>query len=339
MTQNIGETDLHRRPDFVQTLKKLGRTIERRQLKTVQVNMGRLCNQACEHCHVKAAPGRMEVMKRGTVERLLRLLDNSPQIETVDITGGAPELNPNFRYLVSKAYQFGKRIIDRCYLTVLLEPGQEDTAGFLRDHRVEIVASMPCYSEENVDRQRGRGVFKKSIQALKMLNAIGYGQPGKKLLLNLVYNPGGAFLPGNQKQLEKDYKRHLGEEHGIEFDQLFTITNMPIERFERSLKRDKQWEAYRNLLIDNFNPQAAEEVMCRELISIGWDGVVYDCDFNQMLDLPKRADRPTIQDFERFADLEKNIVFADHCYGCTAGAGSSCGGALDEPGIGRPDVD
>lgn len=266
-------------------------------------------------------------MSTRNVDHLIRLLKNTPDINTIDITGGAPELNPNFRYFVKEIRKMDKQVIDRCNLTVLFEPGQEDTAEFLADHDVQIVASLPCYSRENVEAQRGKGVFGKSIDALLKLNNLGYG---KDKTLNLVYNPGGAFLPPAQDKLELDYKARLQEDFGIIFNNLYTITNMPIKRFLHDLKRDKKLAEYMQLLLDNFNPSAANGVMCKNLISVGFDGQIYDCDFNQMLDIPLNWQSINIADINSFDELDTNIAIANHCYGCTAGNGSSCGGAIDD---------
>jgi radical SAM/Cys-rich protein len=294
---------------------------------TLQINVGKVCNQACLHCHVEAGPARTESMTRDTAARVMKLLDASPAIDTVDITGGAPELNPSFRWLVEESRHAGRRVIDRCNLTILLEPGQEDLADFLARHRVEITASFPCYTRENVDSQRGRGVFEKSIAALRRLNALGFGIDAT-LPLNLVYNPGGASRPPPQNALEADYKRHLREEYGIEFNQLFTLTNMPIRRFADFLERSGQTEPYHKLLVERFNPQTVDGLMCRSLVSAGWDGALYDCDFNQMLEIPM-GHRVSIWDVESFEHMAgARISTARHCFGCTAGAGSSCGGAL-----------
>jgi radical SAM/Cys-rich protein len=270
----------------------------------------------------------MERMARETAERVIEVLRNTPGVESVDITGGAPELNPNFRTLVRESRRLNKRILDRCNLTVLLEPGQEDLLEFLRCEQVEIIASLPCYTAENVDRQRGRGVFDRSIQALRLLNAAGYGLPGSGLSLDLVFNPGGASLPPPQEALERDYRQRLREDFGIEFGRLLTITNMPIQRFSDYLVRIGKREQYRKLLADHFNPNTVERVMCRSLISVSWEGHLYDCDFNQMLEMPSTR-RLSIWDIDSFSTLEHDrIAVGDHCFGCTAGAGSSCGGQL-----------
>ena len=300
------------------------------ELTWLQVNVGRVCNQACHHCHVDAGPKRTEAMSAATVDRLIALMAATPQIAQLDITGGAPELNPNFRRLVQAGRALGARVIDRCNLTVLLEPGQEDLVAFLADQRVEVVASMPCYLEENVDRQRGRGVYERSIEGLRRLNAAGYGEPGSGLTLDLVYNPGGPFLPPPQEALEADYKARLAAVD-VRFDRLLTITNMPIARFRHDLQRSRRLEAYEELLERSFNPATVPGLMCRSLVSVDWQGRLYDCDFNQMLDLEvdRRVGR-TLWDVEALGELSgRRIVTGDHCFGCTAGCGSSCGGALD----------
>lgn len=313
---------------FEAALREHNIELKRDAIKILQVNIGKRCNQACHHCHVESGPNRTENMELETVERLLELLECEPQIHTVDITGGAPELNPHFRYFVSEIRKMGKQVIDRCNLTILFEEGQEDTAEFLAENKVQIVASLPCYKEDNVDKQRGKGVFGKSIAALEKLNALGYGKKDSGLILNLVYNPVGEHLPPAQAKLEADYHAHLKDEFGIEFNHLFTITNMPIKRYAHALERDGKMKDYMQLLIDNFNPQAAKGVMCTELVSIGWDGQIYDCDFNQMLDIPLNWKSRNLWDVERLSNIEPEIAVASHCFGCTAGSGSSCGGAL-----------
>ncbi|HJZ87254.1 MAG TPA: arsenosugar biosynthesis radical SAM (seleno)protein ArsS [Polyangia bacterium] len=296
---------------------------------TFQVNVGKRCNQACHHCHVDASPRRTEMMQRAVAERVVALIEASPVVEVVDITGGAPELNPNFRFLVQAARALGRRVIDRCNLTILFEAGQEDLAEFLAAERVDVVASLPCYLAENVDKQRGRGVFDKSMLALARLNALGYGRPGSPLGLDLVYNPVGAYLPPPQDQLEAQYKEQLRARFGIEFHRLFTLTNMPIKRFAEQLAREGKSAEYMSLLINHFNPQAVAHVMCRSLVSVGWEGTLYDCDFNQMLEIPLAGPRRTLWDIESVDQLGgRGIATAFHCFGCTAGAGSSCGGAL-----------
>jgi radical SAM/Cys-rich protein len=298
-------------------------------LDTLQVNLGYLCNLSCVHCHVNAGPTRTELMDRPTVDQVIELVDRAG-IGTLDLTGGAPELNPNFRYLVSEARARGVRVIDRCNLTVLFEPGQEDLAEFLAAEQVEVTASLPCYLEENVEQQRGKGVYDDSIRAIRRLNELGYAsQPG--LVLNLVYNPVGAVLPPPQDGLERDYKRELGERFGIHFNQLLTITNMPISRFGAVLLAQNQYLPYMQLLRDNYAEANLATVMCRSLVSVDWQGYLYDCDFNQMLSLPLLAsDRRHLRDLLQAPDIEGlPIATGEHCYGCTAGQGSSCGGALE----------
>ena len=299
----------------------------RKEIKTLQVNVGKLCNQACHHCHVDAGPKRKEIMQRNIFEKIISLLKKKNSVDTIDITGGAPELNPHFRFFVKELRLLGKNIIDRCNLTVLFELGQEDTAEFLANNRIKIIASLPCYEKDNVDSQRGKGVFQKSILALKNLNSLGYGKDAS-LELNLVYNPVGMHLPPSQETLEKSYKIFLKENYDITFNNLFTITNMPISRYAHNLKRNGKMEEYMQLLIDNFNPKAAHNVMCKELVSISWDGKVYDCDFNQMLDIPVNFNSLNIMRINNLNDIGKNIAVANHCFGCTAGSGSSCGGSL-----------
>ena len=314
---------------FRQAIARHQLALHRKPLTILQVNVGKFCNQACHHCHVEAGPKRMERMDMSTAARIITLLQGAKSVHTVDITGGAPELHNVFRPLVRGAHELGIKVVDRCNLTVLFEAGQEDTAQFLADHKVEITASLPCYSKNNVDKQRGSGVFQKSIDALQLLGRLGYGKPDSGLVLNLVYNPLGPFLPPAQQELEVTYKQELKELFEIEFNNLFTITNMPIKRFLDDLNRQNKLEEYMQLLLDNFNPQAAAGVMCRDLVSIGYDGQVYDCDFNQMLDIPLNFKPTTIWDVDSFDDLGKQpIAFANHCFGCTAGAGSSCSGSL-----------
>jgi len=329
-------------------------TLERERVKTLQVNIGLRCNLACHHCHVESGPKRTEKLDREAIDRILHLLEHNPDVGTLDITGGAPEMHPDFRDLVRGARALGRRVIDRCNLTILFEPGQEDTAEFLAAEGVDIVASLPCYSLENVEKQRGRGVFDGSIKALQRLNALGYGpiegsvgagtdpaaDPGddsrnarsareEKPSLDLVYNPVGAFLPPPQAQLEAEYRDELEQQFGIVFDRLLTITNMPIKRFAHELHRDGEYEAYMGLLVNHFNPTNVPDLMCRQLISVAYDGTIYDCDFNQALEILPPGPRRTIFDIEDFGELEgARIATAAHCFGCTSGAGSSCGGAL-----------
>jgi radical SAM/Cys-rich protein len=310
--------------------------LSRRKIETLQVNIGLRCNLACHHCHVESGPKRREKLDRRGIERLLWLLERHPDIGTLDITGGAPELHEDFRDLVRGARALGRRVIDRCNLTVLFEPGQQDTAEFLAEQGVDVVASLPCYSLENVERQRGRGVFDGSIRALQRLNELGYGQrsdSGESAesggRLDLVYNPVGDFLPPSQAQLEADYREQLSRHFGIHFDRLLTITNMPIKRFAHELQRDGRYDAYMALLVNHFNPENVPGLMCRHLISVAHDGTIYDCDFNQALELRPPGPRRTIHDLDDLSELEgAAIATAAHCFGCTSGAGSSCGGAL-----------
>jgi len=303
--------------------------LTRHPVTTLQINVGWRCDLACTHCHVEAGPKRTETMDRETADRILTLLRGSPSVATVDLTGGAPELNPQFRHLVVGARALGLQVIDRCNLTILLEPGQEDTAAFLAEHRVRVIASLPCTAEETVDAQRGRRVFERSIDALHKLGRLGYGRPGSPLTLDLVYNPPGATLPPPQAELEAIYRRELKERFGIEFHRLLAITNMPIRRFARALEREGSADAYTSLLISHFNPETVSELMCRSLVSVSYDGSLHDCDFNQMLDLPLGGKARTIWEVADLAGLEgDHIETARHCFGCTAGAGSSCGGTL-----------
>ncbi len=309
--------------------------IRRNALDTLQVNLGYKCNQACFHCHVNASPDRKEMMSAETVADVIAFMKASG-VKTLDLTGGAPELNDHFRALVTAARAEGVRVIDRCNLTILEEPGQETLAEFLADQLVEVTASLPCYSQENVDKQRGEGVFETSIRALRRLNVLGYGQPGSGLILNLVFNPQGPKLPPAQEALEADYHRLLKENFGIVFNQLFTITNMPIQRFGSTLVSKGEFEPYMDLLVASFQPQNLDSVMCRSLLSVDYLGYVYDCDFNQMLGLPlQHGDRAKthLRDLMDVDLIGNAIVVKDHCYGCTAGQGSSCGGALKDGGI------
>jgi radical SAM/Cys-rich protein len=293
-----------------------------------QINVGKLCNQTCSHCHVDAGPDRREIMTRETAELCMSALERT-KVPTVDITGGAPELVPVFRYLVERSRELGRRVMDRCNLTVLLLPSQADLAAFLARHEVEVIASLPYYQASQTDAQRGDGVFDKSVEAIRRLNALGYGQAGSGLSLNLVYNPVGAFLPPKQAGIEAQFKRELARRHGIVFNNLYTITNMPISRFLEFLLASGNYEGYMERLANAFNPLAAEAVMCRTMISVGWEGTLYDCDFNQMLELPTGFGAPGhIRDFDPSRLERRRIVTNNHCYGCTAGSGSSCGGAV-----------
>jgi radical SAM/Cys-rich protein len=313
-------------PSFDGTLAELALPpLRRGRTTTLQVNVGKRCDLACHHCHVESGPKRTEALDERLARRVLEVLARNPALDTLDLTGGAPELNPHFRALASGARALGRRVIDRCNLTVLLEPGQQDTPEFLAREGVDVVASLPCYTADNVDAQRGKRVYERSLTALRRLNALGYGA---ELRLDLVYNPLGPSLPAPQAKLEADYRRELGA-LGIRFDHLFTITNMPIKRFAHDLARRGESEAYLSLLVNHFNPGTVDALMCRSLLSVAYDGQLYDCDFNQALELPLAGRRATLDDLEDVAMLEGlPIATASHCFGCTAGAGSSCGGAL-----------
>lgn len=300
----------------------------------MQINVGKLCNITCVHCHVNAGPGRKEIMTRGTVDQILEWLEPT-EIPVVDLTGGAPEMIPDFKYFIRevKNQKHPRHIIDRCNLVILLEPGYEDLAQFLADYQVEVVASMPCYKPENVNAQRGEGVFDGSIKGLQMLNQLGYGSD-PNLPLHLVYNPVGAYLPPDQAELEAEYKVELEKHFGIIFNQLYTITNLPIARFLTYLKRNGKLEDYMTLLADSFNPNAVAGLMCRYTISVGWQGDIFDCDFNQMLELPMENRKPRYLWELDWQELEgRPIHLGQHCYGCTAGAGSTCGGAIENTGV------
>lgn len=315
---------------FTTAIKNAQVQLTRTSIETIQINLGKLCNQACSHCHVDASPMRKEIMEEATIDRIIELMKESRKnIKTVDITGGAPEMNPHFRKLVKAARALNFEVIDRSNLTIFFEPGHEDLPNFLAANKIRIIASLPCYTKSNVDKQRGHGVFDKSIKAIEMLNKLGYGLEGKDLKLDLAYNPGGASLPGNQIKLEADYKKELATHFNLKFNELFTITNMPINRFLSDLQRQGKHLEYMELLASNFNRDAAQNVMCKSLVSIGWNGWIYDCDFNQMLEIPINNKKTSLWDINSFDELSQNpIAFANHCYGCTAGAGSSCTGAL-----------
>lgn len=319
---------------MLETLPLLEKTtfpaIRRETVSTLQVNLGYLCNQQCVHCHVNAGPKRTEIMSAENIQNVIDYLDAS-NVKLLDLTGGAPELNPHFRDLVKAARARNVEVIDRCNLTVLEEPGQEDLVEFLAEQGVQVTASLPCYQKENVDGQRGKGVFDKSISGLKKLNQLGYGQTGSKLELSLVYNPTGPFLPPPQDMLEADYKQKLFDQHGIIFTRLLTLANMPIQRFGSSLISRGQFNDYMALLKSAHKDENLHTVMCRNLISVDWQGYLYDCDFNQMLDLPMQLDnlkKPHLRDVVGRDLSGTPIVVRGHCYGCTAGQGSSCGGAL-----------
>jgi radical SAM/Cys-rich protein len=317
-------------PSFEDTLASYGQQpLTADCVSTLQVNVGKVCNQTCHHCHVDAGPQRTESMTKETIDQIIDVLDRTPQISTVDITGGAPEMNPHFEYLVRQCRLRGRKVIDRCNLTIFFVKGKSHLPEFLAEHGVEIIASLPCYQEANVDQQRGQGVFGRSISALQILNRLGYGKIGTGLNLHLVYNPQGVSLPSPQEELEQAYKEELMNRYGIQFNRLMTITNMPISRFLEDLRENGQIEAYYTLLVNSFNEATVEGLMCRSLINVEWDGRLSDCDFNQMLDLPLQSDLPQwIGDFDLAALENRRIAVDAHCFGCTAGAGSSCGGAL-----------
>jgi radical SAM/Cys-rich protein len=316
-------------PPFEAALARHGRSpLRAGAIEIFQINVGKRCNQVCSHCHVDAGPDRTEVMTRETAALCIEALRRS-DIPRVDLTGGAPELNPSFRWLVEQATALGRHVMDRCNLTVLLLPEQEDLIDFLARHKVQVICSLPYYQERETDRQRGHGVFQRSIEALHKLNAAGYGREGSGLTLDLVYNPVGAFLPASQKSLEAEFKSRLGRQFGVTFNSLYTITNMPISRFLEFLLDSGNYERYMDRLVQAFNPAAIDALMCRNTLSVGWDGTLYDCDFNNMLDLGLAPGAPPhIRDFNPAALEGRRIVTGRHCYGCTAGAGSSCGGAI-----------
>lgn len=316
-------------PNFAARLSAAGFSpLSAHRVDTLQVNVGRVCNQTCRHCHVDAGPDRREAMARDTVDHCLRVLRDF-DIPTLDITGGAPELNPHFRELVRGARALERRVIDRCNLTVLEIPAQADLAGFLAAHRVEVVASLPYFEADRTDAQRGDGVFDRSLRGLRRLNALGYGRPDSGLILNLVYNPAGAFLPPDQGDLEVQFRRELRDRWGVEFNRLFALANMPIGRFLEFLRATGNYEGYMTRLANAFNPAAVPGLMCRNLLSVGWDGALYDCDFNQMLDWPLVEGSPAhIRDFDPDRLARRAVAVGNHCFGCTAGGGSSCGGSL-----------
>jgi radical SAM/Cys-rich protein len=317
-------------PRFAEKLAETGlRPLRASGIQVLQINVGKLCNQACRHCHVDAGPDRDEAMTREVFEHCLRALERS-DVPTVDLTGGAPELNPHFRWFVGRVAAPGRQVIVRCNLTIILANKRfHDLPEFFRAHRVHVISSLPYYESGFTDRQRGHGVFERSIAALKLLNAVGYGREGTGLQLDLVYNPAGAFLPAPQAALEADFKRELHARHGIEFNRLYTIANLPISRFLDYLERSGNLEDYLERLVGAYNPTAAQGVMCRTTISVGWDGRLHDCDFNQMLEMGLEHGQPThIRDFDPARLHARAIRVDQHCYGCTAGAGSSCGGSI-----------
>ncbi len=317
-------------PAFAEKVNDLGYlSFKPTSIDIFQINIGKLCNQTCSHCHVDAGPDKkVENMSRETLEMCLDILSKY-DIKTVDITGGAPEMNPNFRWFVEESRKLGKKVMDRCNLTIIeANKKYHDLPTWFATNQVHIVSSLPYFSKTRTDAQRGDGVFEDSIAALQKLNAVGYGKENSGLLLDLVYNPSGAFLPGSQTTLEKDFKSQLKRRYGIDFNNLFAITNMPISRFLDYLIESKNYEEYMNLLVNSFNVAAVENVMCRSMVSVSWDGYLYDCDFNQMLDLKVATQGTHLRDFNFDALLNRSIVLNQHCYGCTAGAGSSCGGEV-----------
>ena len=322
---NANSTD-----SFANKLKETGLfPLKVKKIDTLQINLGKMCNQVCEHCHVDAGPDRTEIMTKETMQQCLDALQNS-EIKTVDLTGGAPELNPNFNWFVEQLSILNKHIIVRCNLTIIVSNKKYHyLPDFFKKHSIEVVSSLPCYTAENTDKQRGKGVFSKSIEALKMLNEVGYGKKDTGLILNFVFNPGGASLPPSQEALKIDYKLRMKEDFNIEFNDLYTITNIPISRYLDFLIKSNRYSEYMEKLINSYNPTAAENVMCRNIISVGWDGFLYDCDFNQMLDLQidkKIANHISVFDYSKLT--ERSIIVNQHCFGCTAGAGSSCGGEI-----------
>lgn len=317
----------HKLPRFQEKLDDIGLfPLRPSVLEIFQINVGKMCNQVCKHCHVDAGPDRKEIMTRETMQMCLDAIDQT-NCHTVDLTGGAPEMNPDFRWFVEELSKKGKKIIVRCNLTIIVANKKyHDLPEFFKTHNVEVVSSLPYFTSVKTDSQRGEGVFDKSITALKMLNDIGYGKEGSGLILNLVYNPSGAFLPPDQNDLQIDFKRKLAERFGIEFNSLFAITNLPISRYLEYLVASENYAGYMEKLVNAFNPIAAANVMCRNTISIGWDGYIYDCDFNQMLDLKVASRTNHLSNFNISPLTNRNIIINQHCYGCTAGAGSSCGG-------------
>ncbi len=298
-------------------------------IEIFQINVGKMCNQVCKHCHVDAGPDRKEIMTRETMQQCLEALINNPQLKTVDLTGGAPEMNPDFRWFVEEIKKLQRHVIVRCNLTIIVANKKyHDLPQFYKHHNIEVVSSLPFYAQDRTDRQRGNGVFEDSIKALQMLNETGYGKKGTGLILNLVYNPAGAFMPPPQASLEKEYKKALEERYGIDFNNLFAITNLPISRFLDYLLQSSNYEKYMEKLVNAYNPVAAVNVMCRNMISISWDGYLYDCDFNQMLDLKVSCSSKHISQFNAGTLNNRNIIIGQHCYGCTAGSGSSCGGVV-----------
>lgn len=327
-----GHSETHRLIPFQQRLEESGLyPLKPSQIGIFQVNIGKMCNQTCRHCHVDAGPDRREIMTKETMLHSLRVLNENPQLHTVDITGGAPELNPNFRWFVTEIRKLNRHVIVRCNLTIILANKKyHDLPEFYKQHHVEIISSLPFYTQDRTDRQRGNGVFDDSIKALHMINAVGYGMEGSGLMLSLVYNPAGAFLPPSQQSLEKEFKQTLMQRYGIGFNHLYTITNMPISRYLDYLLSSGNFDHYMRKLLEAYNPSAAANVMCRTMVSVSWDGYIYDCDFNQMLELKVNCNSRHLLDFKMDELYNREIVVGQHCYGCTAGSGSSCGGAVVE---------
>ncbi|CAN5135157.1 arsenosugar biosynthesis radical SAM protein ArsS [soil metagenome] len=315
---------------FQQKLKESGLfPLKPTGVEIFQVNVGKMCNQVCKHCHVDAGPDRKEIMTKETMQQCIDVLKNNPQLKVVDLTGGAPEMNPDFRWFVEEIKKLGRHVIVRCNLTIILASKKyHDLPKFYKLQNIEVVSSLPFYTQDRTDRQRGNGVFEDSIKALQMLNKEGYGKGEDNLILNLVYNPAGAFLPPSQTILEKEYKQALKQQYGIEFNNLYAITNLPISRYLDYLLTSGNYETYMEKLVNAYNPMAASNVMCRNTISVGWDGFLYDCDFNQMLDLKVNCNSRHISEFNVNELNEREIIIGQHCFGCTAGSGSSCGGAL-----------
>jgi radical SAM/Cys-rich protein len=315
---------------FAKRLASLGyEELRAAEVRILQVNLGWRCNQSCKHCHFKAGPARPEQMDKEVIDAVIRAVERF-NLPVADLTGGAPEINPHFEYLVERLARTGTHIINRCNLTILLESGKEHLPTFFRKHRVELVCSLPYYQEDAVDRLRGEGVFQKSLEALRRLNVLGYGQEGSDLILNLMSNPSGAYFPSPQRQLEDRFRQELGRRHGIRFNHLYTLLNMPIGRFQEFLERSRNYDRYMNRLTGSFNPAIVAGLMCRHLVSVSWEGKLYDCDFNQALNLPLEEGLPQhIRDFDLETLKNRRIRLADHCYGCTAAGGSSCGGSLD----------
>lgn len=330
LERGSNQNNLFKQLLFTEKLEALGHyPLKPTQLEIFQINVGKMCNQVCQHCHVDAGPDRKEIMTVETMQQCLDVLKAHVSFKTVDLTGGAPEMNPHFRWFIEEIKKLNKHIIVRCNLTIILANKKyHDLPDFFKQHGIEVVSSLPFYSKDRTDRQRGTGVFIDSIKALQLLNKVGYGIEGSNLPLNLVYNPAGAFLPASQVTLEKEYKEALKKDFDVVFNNLYTITNMPISRYLDYLLRTGNYEKYMDKLITAFNPSAALNVMCRNTLSIGWDGFMYDCDFNQMLDLKVATSQEHISQFNAPELLNRSIILNQHCYGCTAGSGSSCGGAV-----------